>query len=395
MEYPESDMKVRRFNDYKIRLGDEMRGLRASMGKSLLDVEQDLRIRASLIHAIEKADANSFDTKWVIPGYVRTYAKYLGMDPEDGYQRFCKETGYTQKLGTSLTLNAKKTASKKKISTQRLGLNRFFAIKFSNSEKKSVQKLFADKREFRKLSSTLLICGLVLGIGYVGWTVYDAIGSVRNTGLTQQSATEVDLVELSSLVSTNETATESISDKAPTIFSSTANAKPMGEILPGEYGLYAVGNQNVDAAIVSNFIEEAIKVDLEQVNKETARQAAEDALPKIDPNLVMIVPSRAAWVRITKPDGTVIKEGTLVAGSNYQVPNDIGQLLLRAGNSGSVYFVVGGGVYGPAGKGTSVAKNVALSASELQSKYARVINDKIPEEVTSIVLNLQTRNSAR
>ena len=54
-----SDM--RGFDDYSISLGDEMRGRRATLGKSLLDVEQELKIRALLVDAIEKADPMSFD----------------------------------------------------------------------------------------------------------------------------------------------------------------------------------------------------------------------------------------------------------------------------------------------------------------------------------------------
>ncbi|MCY4326222.1 MAG: helix-turn-helix transcriptional regulator, partial [Rhodobacteraceae bacterium] len=68
-------------------------------GKSLIDVERDLHIRAHLIHAIEKADINGFEFKWVIPGYVRAYAKYLGMDPEIGYRRFCEEAGVSNITG--------------------------------------------------------------------------------------------------------------------------------------------------------------------------------------------------------------------------------------------------------------------------------------------------------
>lgn len=68
------------FDDPDIRLGDLMRGERATLGKSLLDVQRELRIRASYVAAIENCDISAFDTPSFIAGYVRSYARYLGMD---------------------------------------------------------------------------------------------------------------------------------------------------------------------------------------------------------------------------------------------------------------------------------------------------------------------------
>ncbi len=59
-----------------------MRGERATMGKTLLDVQRELKIKAAYIAAIENADPSAFETPGFIAGYVRSYARYLGMDPE-------------------------------------------------------------------------------------------------------------------------------------------------------------------------------------------------------------------------------------------------------------------------------------------------------------------------
>src|SRR5690606_5493360 len=82
------------FDDPDIRLGDLMRGERATLGKSLLDVQRELRIRASYVAAIENCDTSAFDTPSFIAGYVRSYARYLGMDPEWTFRRFCLESGF-------------------------------------------------------------------------------------------------------------------------------------------------------------------------------------------------------------------------------------------------------------------------------------------------------------
>ena len=87
-------MELRGFDSYDITLGDEMRGERASLGKSLNDAEADLRVKAKVIDAIENCDLSGFPNQSVIAGYVRSYARYLGMDAEDCYRRFCHESGY-------------------------------------------------------------------------------------------------------------------------------------------------------------------------------------------------------------------------------------------------------------------------------------------------------------
>ena len=87
-------MELRGFDAFEVTLGDEMRGERASLGKSLEDAERDLRIKAHMIVAIENCDLSGFPNQSVIAGYVRSYARYLGMNAEDCYQRFCDESGY-------------------------------------------------------------------------------------------------------------------------------------------------------------------------------------------------------------------------------------------------------------------------------------------------------------
>ena len=53
------DVKSKGFDGFDLRLGDLMRGERATMGKSLLDVQRELKIKAAYIAAIENADPSS------------------------------------------------------------------------------------------------------------------------------------------------------------------------------------------------------------------------------------------------------------------------------------------------------------------------------------------------
>ena len=101
------------FDAYDLRLGDVMRGERATLGKSLLDVQRELKIKASFIAAIENSDPDAFDSPSFIAGYVRSYARYLGLDPEWAFQEFCKESDYQTAHGMSSEASSpSKVASK-------------------------------------------------------------------------------------------------------------------------------------------------------------------------------------------------------------------------------------------------------------------------------------------
>ena len=99
------------FDDYELKLGDVMRGERATMGKSLLDVQRELRIKASYISAIENCDPEAFETPGFIAGYVRSYARYLDLDPDRAFAQFCAESGFETAHGMS---EAASGAKKKK-----------------------------------------------------------------------------------------------------------------------------------------------------------------------------------------------------------------------------------------------------------------------------------------
>jgi len=94
-------LKLKGFDDFEVTLGDVMRGERATRGKSLMDVQHDLRIKATYIAGVEDCDPSVFDTPGFIAGYVRSYAKYLGMDPDAAFEMFCKESGFESIYGMS------------------------------------------------------------------------------------------------------------------------------------------------------------------------------------------------------------------------------------------------------------------------------------------------------
>ena len=102
-----TDITLGGFDSFERKLGDELRGERATMGKSLLDVQRELRVKAAYISAIENCDVSVFPNASFVAGYVRSYARYLELDPEVAFQRFCVEARF-QSASAELGDTAKK-----------------------------------------------------------------------------------------------------------------------------------------------------------------------------------------------------------------------------------------------------------------------------------------------
>ena len=88
-------IELRRFDEYEQKLGDMLRGKRAEKGRSLLKIEEELGIRRYMIVAIEKCDPTAFENPYFVPSHVRSYARYLGLDPERVYKQFCEESSFS------------------------------------------------------------------------------------------------------------------------------------------------------------------------------------------------------------------------------------------------------------------------------------------------------------
>ena len=162
-------VELKGFDDFELRLGDTMRGERATMGKSLLDVQRELRIKAAYIAAIENSDPSAFDTPGFIAGYVRSYARYLGMNPDETFTAFCQESGFAVAHGMSEKASVvKKPATGVQAAMPGLGRDPF---KAPNTPFIPVRESPFGQIEPRAIGSILVLLALIGGIGYGGWSV--------------------------------------------------------------------------------------------------------------------------------------------------------------------------------------------------------------------------------
>src|ERR1700752_4411443 len=80
-------------------LGERFRAAREARGLSLSDVSEQIRIRSVYLAAIEEEQWSDIGAPVYIRGFLRTYARFLGLDPEEVVATF-NATGSPAARGT-------------------------------------------------------------------------------------------------------------------------------------------------------------------------------------------------------------------------------------------------------------------------------------------------------
>ena len=74
-------------------LGERFRATREERGLTLSEVGEQLRIRSVYLAAIEEENWKAIGAPVYIRGFLRTYARFLGLDPEEAVAEFNAATG--------------------------------------------------------------------------------------------------------------------------------------------------------------------------------------------------------------------------------------------------------------------------------------------------------------
>ena len=150
------------------------------MGKSLLDVQRELRIKASYIAAIENCDPDAFDTPGFIAGYVRSYARYLGHGPGRDFRRLLRRKRI---LASRMACRTKASVGEEARRSLRASPGtRPARDPFSQPH---VPFTPANEGDFCRgsnrgaVGSMLVLIALIGGIGYGGWTVLKEVQRVQ------------------------------------------------------------------------------------------------------------------------------------------------------------------------------------------------------------------------
>lgn len=370
----ESD-KPKGFDDFELRLGDLMRGERATLGKSLLDVQRELKVKATYIAAIENCDVSAFETQGFVAGYVRSYARYLGMDPDWAYAKFCREANFTLAHGMSAA------ASPARISKARSKVQDF-GDPLANPNASFVPRgeSFFSRIEPGAVGSLLVLIGLIGGLGYGGWSVLQEVQRVQLAPVDQAPhvVAEIDpLGNVQSVAPLVRSAPDAVTEDQ-TATSATLAADTIAPVRsdrlyrPQALDVPVLTSRDGPIAAIDPKRGEDVVADAQTVVADSTDIGTEVQVVASDPNSVELLAVRPSWVRVSSADGTVLFEKVLDACERYSVPLLEDAPVLRAGNSGSVYFTVNGKTFGPSAPGAQVVKNVVLTAEAVQEKFPPV-----------------------
>jgi len=370
------------FDDFELRLGDIMRGERATLGKSLLDVQRELKIKAAYISAIENSDPTAFEIPGFVAGYVRSYARYLNLDPEWAYKLFCDEGKFQTAHGMSPAASGLRKAE--------IPGGKPRVDPFSDPKASFVPKApsFLSRIEPAAVGSVAVLVALIGLIGYGGMAVLSEVQKVRIAPVEQAP---VVVTELDPMAGSPEPIAFEVDSQPPSTGSfdriyrpgaldvpvMTARDAPIATLDPRENGALvdqprlaaSEGPRKVPrvtgAAAPREFADLRPDVAVAEAEVVDTPQVVEDAPPG-----VVMFAVRPAWVRVKSASGAVIFEKVMEPGDEFVLPATEEPATLRTGNAGSVYFLVGGETYGPAGEGPSIASNVAMGPEDLRGTFA-------------------------
>lgn len=393
----ETDVEPRGFDAFELRLGDVMRGERATMGKSLLDVERELRIKAAYIAAIENCDPDAFDTPGFIPGYVRSYARYLNMDPDRAFAGFCDESGFSIAHGMSAEASSIRRPD---MAPLRRPSRSEDPIALPKTPFAPASESFLSRVEPGAIGSAMVLVLLIGGLGYGGWSILNEVQRVQFAPVENTPAVLSDLDPLDGAVQTaspegasseNDPATTASVFDAPRderldrlyrpealdVPVMIARDAPISTLNPAEVGAfsgnlphadrsspnYATANATPAAAGTATATAGAAQVAETDTQEQQLRQSPQ--VLEDQPAGVKMVAVRPAWVRVRAPDGTVIYESIMNAGDTWDVPVMEDAPTIRIGESGAIYFAVNGVHHGPAGPRGQVTSGLPLDSQML------------------------------
>ena len=365
------------YDSYDISLGELLRGERATLGKSCLDVQNELKIKAQYIKAIEKCDIRSLENKSFIAGYVRTYAKYLGLDPDYVYDRFCKESGF---ISSDLnSFRSEKKRKKEKISAIPINSNFLSLSKFSDNKFKiSLTGNFIIKK-------LLPLCSLFLilfGVGYWTMQIILDIQRLEIIPIDQEPYSSVELQNINNdlfalnnknfdarnlnLDSNEKKSLGNFYFTRDEIFPVVQNRdSPISKIDPNSYGLFLKTEKMLNPI--------AIEKDLVETNKDLIKIEDEKPLvlrPKV-PTLKLFAFDKS-WIRLKDQKGDIYFERNLKKGEELIIPSELFSGSLRAGNSTKVFFIIDDNIFGPLSNKGSVVKNFSIDPKNIEKNLSFV-----------------------
>ncbi len=143
-------------------IGEKLKETRESMGISIEEAAEDLKLKPSQLENIEDGNRDAFDDIFYLKYFIRDYSKYLGLDYEEMVEEFNEFVfDYTSKISLEDIRKASKKSEK--------------------NDKKQPKKIASPyTAEESKKNSTPLLIGIALVIVVILLLIYGIITFMSN-----------------------------------------------------------------------------------------------------------------------------------------------------------------------------------------------------------------------
>jgi len=323
-------------------VGVVLRKARLKTGDDLKSVSDKLRIRRPYLEALEESRHDDLPGRPYAIGFVRTYAKYLGLDVTQTVERYKTETSPDDDVAGAA----------------------------------GEQFSFPEVREEARIpKGSLLILAVLLGAGIYGaWLlsisadqmVTDRVPPVPDSLGESAVAVEPDGSAVVSPETSSGLAGDSASAAADTGAVPEAiapvNVAPISEpetIAPIE----PVAEVEVAAVTPTDLVVDEPSVSITDDLALAVGGARVYGLEN-EGSRVIVRASKQAWLRIETGDGSVLLNQTLTEGEMYRAPLDAGAILV-ARDAGAFELFIDGQALGPAGPAGLVLTGKSLNPDDL------------------------------
>ncbi len=300
-------------------LSADLRAARIRLGEDVETIATALNIRASHLEALERGDISALPGRAYALGFVRSYAGYLGLDPDASVTRFKLETDREEEEAAALAFpEANEDIRMPQGSLMLLGFLMVAAILGGLQLARMVDNMLAPNPT----------------------PPAAAVLPAAPASEGEPAVTEGLVLEP---VPTTETGTDLV---APIEGDVAATTEPDPQI--------------ASTAPAAEVAVEAPAVTPEVTSPAPAAPAADEEAFGADPadSRVSILATGQAWMRLDNPNtGAVLFQGTIRAGERYYVP-DLDGIVMAARNSNNLEIYVDGTSLGPAGVGVLVEKSL-------------------------------------
>lgn len=313
-------------------LGEALRNARAERGEEVAAIAAKLKMRRDQLEAIEANDFAKLPGRAYVVGFVRTYARYLGLDAEAMVQRFKDESAGDEKV-------------------------------------KPVELVFpeaVDEPRMLPSGSILIWAMLIAMVIYV--ITYITMPDRRSPTTAKADRPAVVIEDPKDVKPTTES---SVQDAWRPVAAPAADEAAVayvagGEVLPATQEEGSARLLTDDPALPPEMLFAVAQV-TDVAPESPATQAAATAAPRI-----VLKALEQTYIQIKDPQRGprgVLVSRVLEVGESYQAPDRAG-LIMQTGNAGGLQVEVDGRVVGVLGKSGEVITRIPLDPSYFLERIA-------------------------